>query len=749
MKKALLAIALLTLCAGCSEVEEFAPLLYPGGDIPNPSAVIPPFQPKAPVPSPPSLSGRPPSDKEVAQALEQDGLADLQLTPDMVHALALAGSLTVEMSDPPLPSTYQAAYARVFRRGWPLVWSADWAGERFFTMYRFVSENIELRQVTPLLQRMLQEMIHASLEQYHYSAGDMKEAAWRNTAFLCVAARLLNPNAPTPFIVSGVVRQELDLIQAAAGEAPSPLFSLDAGANPCAGGRDFGCLDYSLFRSHPFIRFHPSRGNLHQSLFWLSEGSLPLRQKLPFLQAVMLTDCVKRAEVKVEERQAPAWRIWLKILRFYSFFYRLESSADFVQMDRLLRGTLPESFDENFFLNPAKLEDLERAQPEFARLREGEFRVFPRPADSLSPYFAPLVFPSVGPDMKNPLYANFLLPNLAADCAPAPPDKSRRRFLNCAGLTAEDYRFLFCNAYSLAFQDPRVKDIFRPLPSAADLAAALDWPSEASPAPGFCGYSRNLSRLQRQLRNRPADDWAATLADLAVWMMRPAPDMRAAARLRTAENALRPPPGPPFGILTQIQPGPAGFLESKSSPDRNRSLLHVRLEAAPESFHRLSEATEYFRHYLMMTDFSDLILDEILLQYSSVSDRLAQVAALPPDADDLSPAQLQYLQSLDQRIDLLESRLLGYFPGETPARFQLTFPRWTLLWMSPETRTQRIGICGAFRWRITLYRAADRLHAGVSPQTAYFEMDASSSRFFSQPEIADLLRKGIPKPPVH
>ena len=52
----------------------------------------------------------------------------------------------------------------------------------------------------------------------------------------------------------------------------------------------------------------------------------------------MLTDCVKRAQVKQDERQVPAWRIWLKILRFYAFFYRLEASADFVQVDRLLRG---------------------------------------------------------------------------------------------------------------------------------------------------------------------------------------------------------------------------------------------------------------------------------------------------------------------------------------------------------------------------------------------------------------------------
>ena len=155
-------------------------------------------------------------------------MSELGLTPEQLHALAQTGSLTIEAPDSPPPATYQAAYARVFQRGWPLVWSSDWAGERFFTMYGFVSENLELRQVTPLLQRMLQEMIHASLEQYHYSAGDLKEAAWRNTAYLCVAARLLNPDAPTPFIVSGIVRQELDLIQAAAGESPSPLFSLDA-----------------------------------------------------------------------------------------------------------------------------------------------------------------------------------------------------------------------------------------------------------------------------------------------------------------------------------------------------------------------------------------------------------------------------------------------------------------------------------------------------------------------------------------
>ena len=38
-------------------------------------------------------------------------------------------------------------------------------------------------------------------------------------------------------------------------------------------------------------------------------------------------------------------------------------------------------------------------------------------------------------------------------------------------------------AANLAFQDPRVLDIFRPLPSATDLAAALDWPASAPQAP--------------------------------------------------------------------------------------------------------------------------------------------------------------------------------------------------------------------------------------------------------------------------
>ena len=747
MKKALLAITLLILCAGCSEVEEIAPLLYPGGDISDPSATTPQFQPKAPIPAPPPFSGRPPSDREVSQALEKEGLAALGLSPELLHALGQTGSITVDLLESSPPATYQAAYARIFQRGWPLVWTADWTSERFCTMYGFVSENLELRQVTPLLQRMLQEMIHASLEQYHYSAGDLKEAAWRNTAFLCVAARLLNPNAPTPFIVSGIVRQELDLIQAAAGEEPSPLFSLDAKENPCAGGPAFGCIDYGLFRNHPFIQFHPSRRKLHQALLWLSTGSLPLQERLPFLQAVLLTDCVKRAQVKEDDRQVPAWRAWLKILRFYAFFYRLEPSTDFVQVDRLLRGSLPEGFDENFFLNPSKIQDLERAQPEFTRLREEEFRLFPSPVGNLTPYFSPLVFPSVGPDTKNPLYANFLLPNLSADCTPAPPDKSRRRYLNCGGLTEEDYRYLFCNSANLAFQDPRVMDIFRPLPSATDLAAALDWPA-ATPAPGFCGYSRNLARLQRQLRNRPANDWAATLADLMVWTMRHVPEVRPTAKPRDVSIPALPPAAPPFGMLVQIQPGPVAFRESRSTPDRNRSLLHVRLEAAPESFHRLSEMTEYFRHYLMMSDYSDLLLDEILLQYSSVADRLAQLAVIPSAADATSPAQLQYLQSLDQRLDLLESRLLGYFPGDSPARFQRTFPRWSPLWVSAETRTQRIGICGEFRWRITLFRNGAGLHAGVAPLPAYLEMEASISRFFSQPEIAELLRKGVPKPPV-
>jgi hypothetical protein len=68
--------------------------------------------------------------------------------------------------------------------------------------------------------------------------------------------------------------------------------------------------------------------------------------------------------------------------------------------------------------------------------------------------------------------------------------------------------------------------------------------------------------------------------------------------------------------------------------------------------------------------------------------------------------------------------------------------------VSDATRTQRIGICGAFRWRITLYRAAGGFHGGVAPEPVYAEMEASSSRFFSQREIDDMLRKGVPKHPL-
>jgi hypothetical protein len=745
MKKLLLALILLLPIAACSEVEEIVPLLYPGGAISDPAAGIPSFQPSAPsLPTAPP-SRHPPTERETAQALEQAGLAGLGLSPETMRELALSGSLEVDIPALRKQSTFKEAYLYLFSRGWPVYWSSTWASERFFTMFDFVSENLERRQVALLLQRMLREMIHSSLEQYHYSTGDLKEAAWRNTAFLCIAARLLDPDAPTPFIVSGIVRKELDLIQAADTEAPSPLLSLDAKENPCIGKTRFGCLDYRLFRNHPFIRFYPARRNLHQAMLWLSQPGLPLREKLPFLQSVLMTDCVKRAQVLRDQRPIPAWRIWLMIVRFYAFLYRTEPAPDFVQMDSLLRQNLPESFDENYFLNTVKLEELERLQPQFADFRQGEFHFFPRLAEDLAPYFGSLVYPAVGPDTGNPLYAGFLIPNLSADCGPMDLQKSRRRLLSCSGLTPDDYGFLFCNANDLAFRDPRVMEVFRPLPCAEDLLNALDWPSSADGAPGYCRYTRNLNQLRQQLRTRAANDWSVTMADLTVWMMRPYANTPLSLRPKSRTG---PPLSshPPVDLLLQLRPTPSIRKENKSSPDRTRSLQQALLEPNPGHYHRLMEATEYYRHLIMMAGFSDLVLDDILLQYSAVAERMEQIAAQNSARDPLSPAQAQYIRSLDQRMDLLESRLMGYFPGYPNTRFLRLYPRWTPLWSSPDMRTQRVAIMGDFRLHVLLLRdSPDGFHVRLAPQPAYFETESSSSRFFSPQEIAEILRKNVPK----
>lgn len=751
MKRFIAAVLFSALSLHCAEVEQITPMLYPEGRIPNPAEAVALFEPAALEPGPAGpVRANPVSAVELEKALAGSGIPATFLSPDDKKTLAAEGACLLRDGELAAMDSLDEAYLHLAGRGWPVLVTADRVADLYFNMFHYLFVALEKKRVEPALKQLLQDMIHTSLEQYHSMAGDLKEAAWRNTAFLCVASRILDPDAPTPFIVSGMVRKELDLIGAAAGETASPLFSLDSSGNPCARDDSFACVDYAVFRQHPLVQRFPGTADLHRAFLWLSRFSFPLRAKYPFYQTVLLTDCIKRTQFSQGATQVPAWRAWLAMARFYMFAFRTEPGDNFHQVDRLLGNIFPRSFNENDALETSRLGKLESTHPEFLAFRQGNFRFLPAWEDSLASYFQPLLVPEVGANTGHPLYDGFLLQNLSLDCAPDPGYARRREiFTNCSRMVPADIDFLYCNALNLSFKNPDVMTIFRTLPSSSDLLAALGWPDGvANPNDAFCFYGRNLDRLQTGLGARPPAVWGGTFTDLSIYCARELdPDRSTVATDATAPTWRRKARLAAYDVLTQIQISPRDQESTRSVRDSTpgHSFTDVRLEPSAAFYNSLWAATDYLRKLLMLLGFSDLELDEILIQYTDLVEQLRNISRQLTAGETLSPAHLLFVQSLFSRFSFLETRLTGYFKDLGPLPLQRPFPRCPVLWNCPQTRSMVLGISGDFHLFLAICRAngADRVCA--APQPCYYELITSQKSTWKRQEIVRLLEQGLPR----
>src|SRR5438128_6611183 len=90
-----------------------------------------------------------------------------------------------------------------------------------------ILRSLEEKEFFPALIILTRSLQADALAQYHSLAGDLREAARRNAAFLTVAYRALDRDIAIPEMVQSEVTRELALIEKHAGFAPSPIFIYD------------------------------------------------------------------------------------------------------------------------------------------------------------------------------------------------------------------------------------------------------------------------------------------------------------------------------------------------------------------------------------------------------------------------------------------------------------------------------------------------------------------------------------------
>lgn len=115
-------------------------------------------------------------------------------------------------------------YEYLRARGVPLFVTADTLLHLYHIQFDETLKEIEEREFCEDIWALTEALLDDTVARYEQYAGDLKEAARRNVAYLAVAQKLLQPEAQVPELAADVVAAELAKIDAHQGFAPSDIF---------------------------------------------------------------------------------------------------------------------------------------------------------------------------------------------------------------------------------------------------------------------------------------------------------------------------------------------------------------------------------------------------------------------------------------------------------------------------------------------------------------------------------------------
>ena len=318
-------------------------------------------------------------------------------------------------------------------------------------------KGVERDYFTSALIEMTRALQTESAAQLAALSGTAWEgAARRNLAFFSVAASLLEPGAAVPPEVQDLVSQELALIGAAQGIAPSPVMNLEGGNDPLL-------EDYSQYIPRGYYDTDETLSRYFRAMMWYGRLNFRQSDESQSHSALLMTTAL---------RSGAAMEQWNKIYTITAFFVGASDDAGVYEYAPLVEqayGGLPDAAQL-----PA---------------REEEWNAF---RQSL----AQLAMPSI-------------------NSIPIEEDLTdEERAAAIAGFRLMGQRFVLDAQIFQQLVHSNVTD--RMLPSALDVPAALGSSAarailSESGADNYAGYTQNMQKLQSYLADAPATLWSASL----------------------------------------------------------------------------------------------------------------------------------------------------------------------------------------------------------------------------------------------
>lgn len=618
-------------------------------------------------------------------------------------------------------SNFIDAYSTILNNGKNIYYSSDTIGLIYANLFKKIESFVERKYNILILKKLLLALMHQSLKEYEQNSGLLKEAAWRNTAFLCIALRLIDNNSPTPFIVSGIVRKELNLINVAEGELASPLLSLDVESKLNI-EKDL-CFDYSIFR--PFKKKKSKIDRFEMSYLWLSNFKFPLQKDINFLQAVLFTQCLKDISVSVNMRDRRGDELWGILYGFYNFFEGKENTPNFFTISSFLNSnnTLFKRF-----INTQNEKDLKVLKDKFLNGERDKFLTFlPERNRAHFSIMHSILFPETGPDVKDKKFKKLMLNIGKCRCK----EKIRIKNKRCKELTQKDFENIFCIAKCLRFKIENIFDIFKLFPDGEDFLFLYGFEKTKN---SFCKYNVQINRLKRKIQNGKYLDMDGHFIRVGFLMYY---DYEKIGKLFCLPDKSKYEICGLNILNFKRKKGIGHFFSGNMN-----SNVDYFLDPLPSFYGYISDLLDFIRKKLLMEGLSDLEFDEYLLQYVNIASELEKISINEIKNGSASDIDKVFLKNLFKRINFIEEKSSERWNLYYNV-LNISFPLEKVYGVNESINRRFIGCSSELMYSVILRKYKDgTIHYFISPISIPFELVSTRNGSFNNEELNDILIRG-------
>jgi hypothetical protein len=214
-------------------------------------------------------------------------------------------------------------YQQAAESNTPIFVTTDSVLHAYHILYDYALRLAEIEHFIGDLEALNTALLAVAQADYATASGPMQEAAWQNLAYFAVATKLLTPDAEVPAPVRDVVEEELELIDAHAGFAVSPIFDRyrqDGLPNDC---KYRFCEDYSQYVPRGHYTRNEDFKRYFRAMMWYGRMSFHLSN--PYDPGVGPRETrsallIVRALYTVEAGAEPALDVWDRIYEPTAFF---------------------------------------------------------------------------------------------------------------------------------------------------------------------------------------------------------------------------------------------------------------------------------------------------------------------------------------------------------------------------------------------------------------------------------------------